>query len=46
MGGHGFQFERIDHRPASVGVIVNDTNSDVSVATVMTIANSERYWPT
>src|SRR5579862_4160588 len=37
---HGFQCERNAHRPASVGVIVNETKRDVSVEITTTIANS------
>ena len=43
---HGFQCERSAHRPASVGVIVNETNSEVRVAITTTIANSEICRPT
>jgi RNase P/RNase MRP subunit p29 len=40
IGLHGRQVDSSDHSPAIIGVIVNETKSDVRVATVMTIANS------
>src|SRR5471030_74687 len=42
MMGHGFQCDKSAQRPASDGVTVNDTNSDVSVATVTTRPNSRK----
>ncbi len=35
-----------DHFAASIGVSVNETNSENSVATVTTMPNSFMYWPT
>ena len=40
MIGHGFHVDFIDHKPASTGVTVNETKSEVRVATVTTSANS------
>ena len=44
--GQGCQVESSAQRPASDGVTVNDTNSDVSVATVTTKPNSRKNRPT
>src|ERR1700744_6006129 len=46
IGRHGFQVESSAQRPASVGVTVNETNSEVSVATVTTRPNSRKNSPT
>ena len=46
MKNGGFQFDFSAHRPASVGVTVNETNSDVSVEMTTTSANSTRLRPT
>ena len=43
---HGCHVESSAQRPASDGVTVNDTNSDVSVATVTTRPNSRKNSPT
>ena len=43
---HGRQFESSAQRPARLGVTVNETNSEVSVATVTTKPNSRRNRPT
>jgi hypothetical protein len=46
MMPHGFQVESSAQRPASVGVTVNETKSEVSVATVTTSPNSRKKSPT
>ena len=43
---HGFHRDCSAQRPASDGVTVNETNSDVSVATVTTKPNSLKKRPT
>ena len=43
---HGRHAECSDHRPASVGVTVNETKSEVSVAAVTTRPNSRSESPT
>src|ERR1700680_2952039 len=46
MSDHGFHVESRAQRPASAGVTVNETHSDVSVATVTTRPNSRKNSPT
>src|ERR1700685_3519898 len=45
-GFHGFQCDLSAHRPANVGVTVNETNNEVKVEITTTIANSESWRPT
>ena len=44
--GQGRQVDFIDQRPASTGVTVNETKSEVSVATETTMPNSASCTPT
>src|SRR5581483_7265236 len=46
MKRHGRHVERSAQRPASVGLTVNETNSEVRVATVTTKPNSRKNRPT
>src|SRR5580698_1036960 len=46
IGFHGFQRDTNDQCAASDGVIVNEINSDVSVATATTNPNSRKNSPT